>query len=112
MYPLNQHRTHPSALTSKGDHLKLPRPLLLLLCCFLPFQQLRADTQSFSNSTFITIPDSGAATPYPSNVTVNGMAGTITDVSVTLNNFTHSWSSDVDVLLVSPTGQKVVIFSD
>jgi subtilisin-like proprotein convertase family protein len=73
---------------------------------------LRADTQSFSNATAITIPDSGAGTPYPSVINVSGMAGTINNVTLVLRNLTHSYVSDVDVLLVGPAGQKVLVLSD
>src|SRR5436190_2128148 len=73
---------------------------------------LRADTQSFTNATAVTIPDSGAGTPYPSTINVSGMAGTISNVTLVLRNLTHSYVSDIDVLLVGPAGQKVLVFSD
>src|SRR5215212_2509052 len=37
---------------------------------------------SFFNTASITIPNSGAASPYPSNISVSGMSGTVTDVNV------------------------------
>jgi uncharacterized repeat protein (TIGR01451 family) len=40
------------------------------------------------------------------------MGGTITKVTVTLTNFTHSWPNDVDILLVGPNGQRVMLMSD
>ena len=40
------------------------------------------------------------------------MDGTITNVTVTLSGLSHTWLSDVDVLLVGPAGQMVLIFSD
>jgi subtilisin-like proprotein convertase family protein len=69
-------------------------------------------TTSFSNTSAIIIPDSGTGTPYPSPINVSGTAGTISQVVVKLNGFTHTYPDDLDVLLVSPTGQKVVILSD
>src|SRR5262249_11793673 len=36
-----------------------------------------ANSTTFANSALITIPDSGAATPYPSTITVTGMTGTV-----------------------------------
>lgn len=69
-------------------------------------------TQVFSNTASINIPTSGVATPYPSTVSVSGFTGNTTKVTVTLTNFSHTFPSDVDVLLVSPTGQKVTILSD
>jgi subtilisin-like proprotein convertase family protein len=68
-------------------------------------------TFTFSNSTPITIPDSGAATPYPSNITVSGVPiGSL--VRVRLNNLSHTFHDDIDILLVGPGGQKFILFSD
>jgi subtilisin-like proprotein convertase family protein len=76
-------------------------------------------TQTFSNSTAIVIPASGTgattgspATPYPSNITVAGFTGSVSKVTVTLKNISHTFPSDVDVLLVGPTGVKFVLMSD
>ncbi|HEY6169838.1 MAG TPA: Calx-beta domain-containing protein, partial [Verrucomicrobiae bacterium] len=65
-----------------------------------------------TNAAAITIPASGAATPYPSSNIISGLPGLITKVTVTLSNFTHNLPADVDVLLVSPAGQKVMLMSD
>ncbi len=69
-------------------------------------------TQTFSNAGAITINDAASATPYPSNITVSGAPTTITNMTVTLSGFNHTFPDDVDVLLVSPTGRKMIIFSD
>lgn len=66
-----------------------------------------AATNEFSNPTRITIPEKGAATPYPSAVPVSGL-GTVTDVDLKLHGFTHSCPSDVRVELVGPTGSTAV----
>lgn len=78
-----------------------------------------AITTTLSNPTAIVIPaaGSGATTgspsnPYPSNIIAGGLTGTVTNVRVTLNNFSHSFPSDVDVLLVGPGGQKFTVLSD
>ena len=63
------------------------------------------------NSTSISIPDSGASTPYPSNVTVSNISGTAA-VRVRLFGLTHTFPGDLDLLLVGPGGQKMVIMSD
>jgi hypothetical protein len=44
---------------------------------------------TFSNSTPVTIPTSGAAVPYPSNINVSGLTGTISSVSLSLKNLNH-----------------------
>ncbi len=69
-------------------------------------------TTSFTNATTIPIPDSGKATLYPSPIIVSGLTGTVTSVTATIRGYTHSWPDDVDVLLVSPAGQKVMLMSD
>jgi len=73
---------------------------------------------TFSNTTAILVPalqpifTSGTASPYPSNINVAGVAGTVTKVTVTLNNLNHTFPDDVDVLLVGPGGQRVLLMSD
>jgi subtilisin-like proprotein convertase family protein len=67
-------------------------------------------SQSFINSTPIQITEQRAfapfaASPYPSAITVNGVSGPINKVTVTLRNLTHSFVSDLDILLVGPGGQ-------
>ena len=67
---------------------------------------------TFSNPAAITIPDSGPGTPYPSNIPVAGLTGTVTKVTVRLNNLTHTFPADIDILLVGPGGQNAIIMSD
>ena len=74
-----------------------------------------AATSTFSNTTAIVIPaagDQGTANPYPSTLTVSGMTSTVTDVNVTLTNINHGFPNDIDVLLVGPGGQSVILMSD
>ena len=54
------------------------------------------------------------ANPYPSEINVQGLSGTITDVNVTLNGFRHGFPDDVAVQVVSPgpTGKSVLLMSD
>jgi subtilisin-like proprotein convertase family protein len=67
---------------------------------------------TFSNTANITIPSSGSGTPYPSSITVSGLTGSILKVTATLNGFSHQFADDVDILLVGPAGQKVMLMSD
>jgi hypothetical protein len=67
----------------------------------------------------ISIPDATSAgtspaNPYPSEINVQGLGGTITDVNVTLNGFSHGFPDDVAVQVVSPgpTGKSVRRMSD
>lgn len=74
------------------------------------------NAQTFTNSSAITIPNSGAAlgaaSLYPSPITVSGVGAQLTGISVTLNNFSHFYPADVDILLVGPGGQNVLLMSD
>ena len=68
--------------------------------------------RSFTNSDVIIIPLAGAAANYPATITVSGVTGTVSKVTVSLRQFTHTFPEDVDVLLVGPAGQKVMLMSD
>lgn len=69
-------------------------------------------TSAFGSSAFISVPDASPATPYPATVFVSGVTATVERVVVTLSNVTHSAPADLDVLLVGPGGQKVILMSD
>ncbi len=71
-----------------------------------------ATAAAFSNPTNVFIPLGGAATPYPSTISVSGLTGTVTDVNVTLTGYQHPSPEDVDVLLVGPTGHATVLMTD
>jgi subtilisin-like proprotein convertase family protein len=76
---------------------------------------LRADTAHFSNTQPIVTSgiDASAATPYASTITVTGLENhTILKVTVSLHGLTHSFPDDLDVLLVGPGGQRVMLMSD
>jgi subtilisin-like proprotein convertase family protein len=66
---------------------------------------------TFTNPTVITIPDSGPASPYPSDIVVAGLS-TVQKVTVTINGLTHTFPADLDFLLVGPAGQNAIIWSD
>jgi uncharacterized repeat protein (TIGR01451 family) len=68
---------------------------------------------SFCNVGPITIPNTinASGTPYPSKLFVTGLAGTTQKITMDLKGFTHPVPEDVDLLLVSPTGQKYVPFA-
>lgn len=67
--------------------------------------------QVFAQNGTINIPASGTATPYPSDIVVSGVSGNVSKVTVGLNGFSHSFPSDVNILLVGPQGQRVVLLS-
>ncbi|HEY0426443.1 MAG TPA: proprotein convertase P-domain-containing protein, partial [Pyrinomonadaceae bacterium] len=65
-----------------------------------------------TSADVITIPATGNAEPYPSSVQVTGLTGNVTSVKVTINNFSHTSPDDVDIMLVSPSGRRIVLMSD
>jgi len=54
------------------------------------------------------------ATPYPSTINVSGFLAseTIDKVTVTLHGLFHEVPDDIDILLVGPHGQNILILSD
>ena len=62
-----------------------------------------------TNTTLITINDGSAATPYPSSNVISGFVGTPSKVTVTLTGLSHTFLGDVNVLLVGPLGQSVML---
>ena len=63
----------------------------------------------FCNTTPISIPSFGTATPYPSTIAVSGLGASTTSVTVTINDANHTYRSDVNVLLVGPNGQTAML---
>jgi len=75
---------------------------------------------SFSNTTSIAVPappSTGASTgapasPYPSAINVAGIVGSVTKVTATVTGLSHTFPSDIDMVLVGPGGQSVMLMSD
>ena len=70
-----------------------------------------AVVNGFTNANAISIAQNGAASPYPSTIALSGLTGVVSKVAVTLYGLTHSFPSDVNVLLVNPAGASVVLMS-
>ncbi len=70
---------------------------------------------AYCNSGPITAPggndDAGAANPYPSNILVSDLPGTLEALTVTLNSFTTRDQGDLMSLLVGPGGNNLEFFS-
>lgn len=84
------------------------------------FQQVDFPTSTPSpgmwcNTNSITVPETGTAgtaVQYPSRITVSGAGPKIVGLIVTIKNVTHTAAQDMDMLLVGPGGQNLVILSD
>jgi virginiamycin B lyase len=69
----------------------------------------------FRNATPLKVPASGTSGPaslYPSPIDVSGLAGTVTDVNVSLTGISHAFVPDLEFLLVGPQGQAALLTSD
>ncbi len=65
----------------------------------------------FTNPTPISIPSGpGTATPSPATLLVSGLPTSgVSVTSVGINNFSHTWSGDVNIVLQHPNGTTNVI---
>ena len=89
---------------------------------FLELTSSSAQSVLFCNTAPITGSTGVAsANPYPSGIVVAGLVGTITDVNVTLLDFTTKadtpqtnmhFPEDIDVLVSAPSATSVVLMSD
>ncbi len=78
-------------------------------------QESAVPTAIFTNPTAITVgtglPNNGSL--YPSPIAVAGLTGTIPStpgsVKVTINNFSHTFSDDLGIVLVGPTGAALLL---
>jgi len=60
----------------------------------------------------IFIPTNGPALRYPATIEVFGMRTNFVWVEVRLDELTHDRAEDLDILVVSPSGHKVILMSD
>lgn len=71
--------------------------------------------QTFLNPTDISIPGTytGPATPYPSNISVAGLSGTVSKATVLLLGVDAGGNIDaLDLVLAGPNGAKIMLWSD
>lgn len=68
-------------------------------------------SNTYSNGSAITIPSVGPASPYPSTITIGNVPGVVSKAVLKLSKVSHTFPRDINVLLVSPTGQSVLAMS-
>ncbi|MBC8002373.1 MAG: proprotein convertase P-domain-containing protein, partial [Opitutaceae bacterium] len=83
-----------------------------LAAIFIASTAFGQGTPSTQPGGAITINDAANASPYPSTVLVTNYVGAITRVTVTLSGVTHGYPDDLDVVLESPDGERVTLWSD
>jgi proprotein convertase P-domain-containing protein len=66
----------------------------------------------YCSSASTTIPSVGAASPYPSTVSVSNAGPTLCKVRVILDGVFHTNPDDIDMMLSGPGGQNAKIMSD
>ncbi len=66
----------------------------------------------FTSTQRISIPDFGAVDPYPSIIEVICAPTDVSDLRVTLYDLSHAYPDDIDLMLVSPQGQALMLMSD
>lgn len=94
------------------------------MCCFIAaINDVCGAPLTFSNTNFIslfeyvTLPTNATlptpAIPYPSTNIVSGFSGQVVQkVTVTLEGFSHTFPSDVTILLVGPKGEESVLMAN
>jgi len=70
-----------------------------------------AQAADFTNSQPVKLSDLQRTEPYPSTLNVSGLGAQTTKVTLTID-LDHSTKSDLEMLLVGPRGQKVLVMSD
>lgn len=75
------------------------------------FKRVRGDGVG-SNTGSITINDNSVASPYPSAIDISGLNGQIADLRVTIFGYSHTFTGDTRILLVSPSGRGVILMSN
>lgn len=104
------------------NHARFGRTYLLFLVFFATASTGLSSTM-FVNTAPISIPATTGgvslpvtSNPYPSQITVSNMAGTLTDISVILHGWTDSGTSanpgDLYFLLEGPSGQALDFLGD
>src|SRR5689334_14889620 len=88
--------------------------LLLFLFCFGFAKIFFSKLSNIINSAAITINDDTEATPYPSlyDVTVSPPDAVVESVVLRITGLSHSYSSDLEIILESPDGTRSTIIQD
>lgn len=73
----------------------------------------QSDRLAFGNRSQITFVDNNKANPYPYLISVgSGIRGLVGTVTASLHGLRHDYPGDINLVLESPTGRKVVLLSN
>ena len=105
----------PAATSRSGASLRRLWPLAALLALAVLWPaSAGAETRTFLNLEGFGPTEGGGtvgpADNYPGTVSVSGVAGTVTKVTLTMMEFTSN--EDLDMALVGPNGAQVMLVSD
>jgi hypothetical protein len=103
-------------------HLLLRPVRLLAPALFLLFLLLPAGASAAESRTFVTLGEQfptgdgnlqfGPSLDYPSTVSVSGVPGVVTNVTVTVFSLVSGNPDDIDMVLVGPNEEQVMLMSD
>jgi uncharacterized delta-60 repeat protein len=65
-----------------------------------------------TNIGFTSGPGGNTAAPYPSSISVSGLSGTVSKVTVKLNGFANQIPDEINMMIVGPGGQNAIIMSN
>jgi hypothetical protein len=71
-----------------------------------------ATAQTFSNSAPLNTPNGGAAGLYPSPIVVSGVSGPVSAIVVTIPSLASLEAGQAALMLVSPSGGKIVLMRE
>ncbi len=71
-----------------------------------------ADDAGSVGTWTVRIETSTTSNPYPAELPVTGASGAVVDVDLGLHDLSHSYWSDMDVMLVAPDGRRALVMSD
>lgn len=68
-----------------------------------------AGAETFTNPDYTSIPGTGSASPYPTEIPVSGINGPTTSVSLSITGFVHGAPGEVGIVLQAPNGDALLV---
>lgn len=99
-------------MSRQSKRLAAQTPLRAMIACALCVAASSAYAGTFSNPTALVLPDQGVADVYPSQISVAGQVGLMSDILVMVDGINHNWPDDICLVLVAPNGKAVRLMAD